>query len=60
MEKSVINQFPVLKTLFTNEIKSLRVLNSTNIVKYIDDEETPERYYLVIEFCDEGKLASKL
>jgi hypothetical protein len=60
MEKSMIKDIPILKTLFLNGIKNLKILDSTNIVKYVADEETPERYFLAMEFCGDGSLAAKL
>jgi serine/threonine protein kinase len=60
MEKSMIKDIPILKDLFPNEIKTLKILDSINIVKYVADEETPKRYFLAMEFCGDGDLASKL
>lgn len=36
------------------------MLNSTNIARYIADEETKDRFFLAMEFCEEGELATKL
>jgi len=60
MEKKMIKECPILADLFPNEIRSLKMLNSTNIARYIADEETKDRFFLAMEFCEEGELATKL
>jgi serine/threonine protein kinase len=39
-----------------NEIKSLKALNSPNIIKYLGDETTTNNVYIVMEYCDGGEL----
>lgn len=39
-------------------MQSLGTLNNPNIVKYLDYIETPDSFYLVMEYCNGGDLTS--
>lgn len=45
-----------VKELFHTECKVLKKINNPNVVRYIDDFETINHAYLVLEFCNEGDL----
>jgi serine/threonine protein kinase len=53
-------EIPPLRTLVPNEIKSLKSLNSPNIIKYLGEETTTNNVYIVTEYCDGGELLSLL
>jgi serine/threonine protein kinase len=54
--KRVFKQTPKLKALYDSECNILKKINNPNVVKYIDDFETVNNAYLVLEYCNEGDM----
>ena len=54
--KKLFQENKKVKELFHTECKVLKKINNTNVVRYIDDFETINHAYLVLEFCNEGDL----
>lgn len=44
--------------LLENEIKVLKGCNNSNIIRLYDLKKTPNNFYLVLEYCNEGDLAA--
>lgn len=44
--------------LLENEIKVLKGCNNCNIIRLYDLKKTPNNFYLVLEYCNEGDLAA--
>ena len=45
---------------FQNEMEIIKTLKNPNICRYIDDIETPNHYYLVMEYINGGSLSDCL
>ncbi|KRW98506.1 Protein kinase-like domain [Pseudocohnilembus persalinus] len=56
VNKEVFKQNPKVKELFNCEIESLKKINNPNVVKYLDDFETKNNSYLVLEYCNDGNM----
>lgn len=46
--------------LLENEIKVLKGCDNCNIVKLYDLKKTPNNFYLMLEYCNEGDLQNYL
>lgn len=46
--------------LLENEIKVLKGCDNVNIIKLYDLKKTPNNFYLVLEYCNEGDLQAYL
>ncbi|KAL4477975.1 hypothetical protein ABPG72_013383 [Tetrahymena utriculariae] len=58
--KEFLNGNPKLQELYNSEVSLLKILSSENIIKYIDNFNTNDCCYLVLEYCNQGDLGSLL
>ena len=56
MDKSIIFEDDVNKERVLSEISILKIVRHNNIIKLYEVMETPQRIYLVMEYCDNGEL----
>jgi serine/threonine-protein kinase ULK/ATG1 len=60
LKGTIYTKLGKLNELLENEIKVLRTCNNMNIVKLYDIKKTPNNFYLIMEYCNEGDLADYL
>ena len=59
-ERSKIDGDAESKKYLSNEILILKYLNHPNIVKFQDVKKTKKGYYLIMEYCNGGRLSKAL
>ena len=59
INRNIINN-PKLIQLLKSEIQIMKAVNSENVIKFYNFFETPDYYYIVMEFCKDGSLESRI
>lgn len=59
INRKIINN-PKLVQLLKSEIQIMKAVDSENVIRFYNFFETPDFYYIVMEFCKDGSLEARI